>query len=102
MIEVFDLEGVEEGMAADLKKGNCVGLVGEFRDAVSARRPLALAPAPDPKFGWRSGVYSYAWAQQLFVFVRRHVEKMEVVVQPQPLVNPNENSALIVAEGWEY
>jgi hypothetical protein len=102
MTEFFPLNDLEQAMAAALKTGNRVWLVGEFRDAVSARRPLTLAPAPDPKFGWRSGVYSYAWAQQLFVFVRRHVEKMDVVVQPQPLVNPNENSALIVAEGWEY
>jgi hypothetical protein len=102
MTEFFPLDDLEHAITSALKTGNRVWLVGEFRDAVNARRPLVLAPAPDPKFGWRSGIYSSAWAQQLFVFVRRHAEKIDVVVQPQPLVNPNENSALIVADGWEY
>ena len=102
MTEFFPLDDLEHEITSTLKAGNRVWLVGEFRDAARAQRPLVLAPAPDPKFGWRSGVYSSAWGQQLLMFVRRHAGKIDVVAQPEPSVNGNENSALIVAEGWEY
>jgi len=102
MQQFFPLDDVEIAISHTLKAGNRVWLVGEFKGATASRRPLVLAPAPDPKFGWRSTVYSISWGHQIVDFVRHHASLLDVVEHPSPSVNPNENNAIILAKGWEH
>ena len=102
MQEFFPIADIEEAIATTLKSRNCVWVVDDSNVNVKSGRALVLTPAPDPKFGWRANIYSYAWAQQLFLFLERHAGKINVPVQPQPFVSNNENASLIRAEGWQY
>jgi hypothetical protein len=101
MTEFFPLSDLEEAMTGALKSGNRVWVVDDFRVPLRGRRPMVLAPAPDPQYGWRSIIYSFAWAQQLVFFLRQHILKSSVVAEPQPFVNQQENASLIVVEGWQ-
>ena len=103
MQEFFPIADIEEAIATTLKSGNRVWVVNDSKVNVKSGRALVLTPAPDPKFGWRADIYSYAWAQQLFLFLQRHAGKINVPMRPQSFVsNNNENASLIRAEGWEY
>jgi hypothetical protein len=67
-------EGVGPAMddvAAILRRGGTVWLVGFFEPPAPGTQPLSLAPAPDPAFGWAEAPYLYSWAQQLAVMLAR-------------------------------
>ncbi len=102
MSESFPLEDIETAISGTLKSGNRVWVVNDLNVRLESDRILVLAPAPDPKFGWTASAYSYAWTQQLVLFLQRHVTKMEVPVPLQSFHSWNEDASLILAEGWQY
>jgi hypothetical protein len=92
------LTDIRSAISQCLQSGNRVWLVGGAQ--LSEGEPLILAPAPDPQFGWNSGMYDYSWATQLGAFLKQHVVDGEVVLSPVNGVNSNENVPLLVARGW--
>lgn len=82
-----------------LQAGNRVWLVGGAQPS-EGKGPLSLSPAPDPQFGWSGQAYTYAWSNQLGVFLRQHVADGEIVVGPMNGVNTHENIPLLIARGW--
>ncbi|HJT45740.1 MAG TPA: hypothetical protein VJ721_05640, partial [Chthoniobacterales bacterium] len=94
------LADIRSAISETLQSGNRVWLVGGAQLSQQGE-PLQLAPAPDPQYGWDSGMYDYAWATQLGAFLQQHVVDGEVVLQPMTGINPNENVPLLIARGWK-
>ena len=94
------LADIRSGISETLQSGNRVWLVGGAQLAQQGE-PLTLGPAPDPQFGWDSGMYDYSWATQLGAFLRQHVIDGEVVLSPMNGVNSNENVPLLIGRGWK-
>jgi hypothetical protein len=90
---------IRSAISQTLQSGNRVWLVGGAQ-LTPQNAPLILAPAPDPQFGWDSGIYDYAWATQLGAFLQQHVVDGEVVLRPPSGVNRNEDVPLLIARGW--
>jgi hypothetical protein len=93
------LADIRAAISETLQSGNRVWLVGGAQLSQQGE-PLMLAPAPDPQYGWDSGMYDYSWATQLGAFLRQHVVDGEVVLPPMNGINPNENVPLLIARGW--
>jgi hypothetical protein len=93
------LADLRTAISQTLQSENRVWLVGGAQ-LTQQGEPLILGPAPDPQYGWDSGMYDYSWATQLGAFVRQHVIEGEVVLAPLPGVNSNENVPLLIARGW--
>ena len=93
------LADIRSAISETLQAGNRVWLVGGAQLSQHGE-PLKLTPAPDPKYGWDSGMYDYAWATQLGTFLQQHVIDGEVVLSPLTGVNSNENVPLLIARGW--
>lgn len=93
------LADIRAAISETLQSGNRVWLVGGAQLSQQGE-PLILAPAPDPQYGWDSGIYDYSWATQLGVFLQQHVVDGEVVLPPMSGINPNENVPLLIARGW--
>lgn len=93
------LAEIRSAMSQTLQSGNRVWLVGGAQ-VYQQGEPFILAPAPDPQFGWDSGMYDYSWATQLGAFLQQHVVDGEVVLSPMKGVNSNENVPLLIARGW--
>lgn len=102
MTEFFPLDDLEKAMTATLKSANRVWVVNDFRVPPSTHGLRVLTPAPDPVYGWRANSYSIAWAQELGLFLQKHVLKSRVVAESLPSVNRQENADLLVFEGWSY
>lgn len=94
------LADIRSAISETLQSGNRVWLVGGAQLSQQGE-PVKLAPAPDPQYGWDSGMYDYAWATQLGAFLRQHVVDGEVVLSPLADVNSNENVPLLIARGWK-
>ena len=93
------LADIRAAISETLQTGNRVWLVGGAQLSQEGA-PLTLAPAPDPQYGWDSGMYDYSWATQLGAFLRQHVVDGEVVLTPMNGINANENVPLLIARGW--
>jgi len=93
------LADIRSAISETLRSGNRVWLVGGAQLSQQGE-PFLLGPAPDPQFGWDSGMYDYAWATQLGSFLQQHVIDGEVVLSPIGGVNQNENVPLLIARGW--
>ena len=93
------LADIRSAISETLRSGNRVWLVGGAQLSQQGE-PFILGPAPDPQFGWDSGMYDYAWATQLGSFLQQHVIDGEVVLSPIGGVNQNENVPLLIARGW--
>ena len=93
------LADIRSAMSQTLQSGNRVWLVGGAQ-IYQQGEPFTLAPAPDPQYGWDSGMYDYSWATQLGAFLQQHVVDGEIVLSPTKGVNPNENVPLLIARGW--
>jgi hypothetical protein len=98
MTEFFQLDDVEKDVAATLKSGNRVWIVG----TIGRPTTQVVLPAPDPTFGWQLPFYIQAWSRELGTFLQRHAGHMQVVIQKQRSVNHWENPQLISCEGWKY
>ena len=94
------LADIRSAILETLQSGNRVWLVGGAQLSQQGE-PLTLAPAPDPQYGWDSGMYDYSWATQLGALLQQHVIDGEVVLPPMAGVNPNENVPLLIARGWK-
>jgi hypothetical protein len=90
---------LRSAISQTLQAGNRVWLVGGAQPS-EEKGPLSLSPAPDPQFGWSGQAYTYAWSNQLGVFLRQHVVDGEIVVAPINGVNSHENIPLLIARGW--
>jgi len=93
------IDDVRSAVTRTLQSGNRVWLVGGAQLSPE-EAAFVLSPAPDPKFGWDSGMYDYAWSTQLGKFLQQHVIDGEVVLSPMSGVNSNENIPLLIARGW--
>ena len=91
---------IRSAISETLQSGNRVWLVGGAQLSQQGE-PFMIGPAPDPQFGWDSGMYDYAWATQLGAFLQQHVIDGEVVLPPLTGVNQNENVPLLIARGWK-
>lgn len=99
-MEMVDgLTDLYSAISQTLHAGNRVWLVGGAQPS-EGKGPLSLSPAPDPQFGWSGQAYTYAWSNQLGVFLRQHVVDGEIVVGPMNGVNSHENIPLLIARGW--
>ena len=99
-MEMVDgLTDLYSAISQTLQAGNRVWLVGGAQPS-EGKGPLSLSPAPDPQFGWSGQAYTYAWSNQLGVFLRQHVVDGEIVVGPMNGVNSHENIPLLIARGW--
>jgi len=94
------LSDIRSAILETLQSGNRVWLVGGAQLSKEGE-PLILGPAPDPRYGWDSGMYDYSWATQLGTFLQQHVIDGEVVLSPMAGVNSNENVPLLIARGWK-
>lgn len=94
------LADIRSAISETLQSGSRVWLVGGAQLSQQGQ-PLILGPAPDPQYGWDSGMYDYAWATQLGSFLQQHVIDGEVVLGPMSGVNQNENVPLLIARGWK-
>lgn len=94
------LADIRSAISETLRSGNRVWLVGGAQLSQQGQ-PMVLGPAPDPQYGWDSGMYDYAWATQLGSFLQQHVIDGEVVLPPMNGINPNENVPLLIARGWK-
>jgi hypothetical protein len=101
MMEFFQLDDVEKEIAAALKSGNRVWIVGTIGKSLE-HSGSALAPAPDPQFGWQLPSYMEAWSRQLGAFLRRHATHIDLVVRRGKSVSQWENCQLLACEGWRY
>jgi hypothetical protein len=93
------LADIRTAISETLQSGNRVWLVGGAQ-LYKLGEPFILAPAPDPQFGWDSGMYDYSWATQLGTFLQQHVIDGEIVLSPMKGINSNENVPLLIARGW--
>ena len=100
MQESDALADIRSAISETLRSGNRVWLVGGAQVGQQGE-PFILGAAPDPQFGWDSGMYDYSWATQLGTFVQQHVIEGEVVLSPMNGVNSNENVPLLIARGWK-
>ncbi len=93
------LGDIRSAISETLQSGNRVWLVGGAQVSQEGQ-PFILGPAPDPQFGWDSGMYDYSWATQLGAFLKQHVIDGEVVLSPMSGINQNENVPLLIGRGW--
>ncbi|PYK84348.1 MAG: hypothetical protein DME41_03180 [Verrucomicrobia bacterium] len=93
------ISDIRSAISQTLQSGNRVWLVGGAQLA-KENTPLVLAPAPDPQFGWDSGIYDFAWATQLGAFLQQHVMEGEIVLSPEKGISSNEDVPLLIARGW--
>jgi len=102
MAAFFPLSDVEQEIAAGLKSGNRVWIVGGIRLKQPDGLPTVLAPAPDPEVGWQNNAYTAVWAYQLGHLIRQHAGKLDEVLGKDRSVREWENVWLLAAEGWRY
>jgi hypothetical protein len=97
--------GIEEErmrIVETLKRGDRVWLVGDLSAPPAGELPPSLPPAPHPMTGWRAGPYLEAWEQQIAALLRDHSRDIWGIEVPRPSrINPWENLALTVIEGWQ-
>jgi hypothetical protein len=92
---------VREAIRSTLQSGHRVWFVGEVRVPMPNVPPMAIAPAPDPTFGWDSAAYCMAWSEQLGLFLRQHIATAETLPKStDTVVSDLEDAPLIVARGW--
>jgi hypothetical protein len=88
-------------IARTLQAGGRSWLVGRLPAVPEGAAAPPPPRAPAPGLEWDVGAYSDRWARQVFAVVRDHVTKAEEVPVPVPgRVNPYENRALFLMEGW--
>jgi hypothetical protein len=101
MMATDPIDDVRARVAGTLQAGGRVWLVGDYYVPRPGTVPQALPPAPSPLFGWSGAAYELSWAQQMNVFLHRHVVKGEMVdLTGGARVNDYENVKVVRGEGW--
>jgi len=87
-------------IAATLRKGNHVWLVGEI--PLTQTPPPEIRPAPNNPWGWLDDAYSEVWGAQVGYFVAMHATRGEVIPihSPNP-ISPLEDAPLMEVVGWQ-
>ena len=101
MMEFFPLDDVKKDIATTLKAGNRVWIVGTIGESLKNAETM-IAPAPDPEYGWQLPYYINAWSRDLGTFIRRHVNRGQLIVRKEKSVSRWENLQLRACEGWRY
>ncbi len=95
------LAGLRAGVAATLRAGGTVWLLGEIDIPEPGIPPPVLPPAPHPETGWLDVPYRTAWSRQVGAFVRDHALGGERVEVPAPgPVSGYEDVELLAVRGW--
>lgn len=102
MVSEKPIEPVLKKMAAALKSGGRVWLVGALPFSRTPQAPPELPPAPAGGLGWNHGAYSQAWAGQAAYFVQTRALRARLVGVPAGgEVSWYENLPLMEVEGWK-
>lgn len=92
---------VLDWVAATLRSGRTVWIVGWLPKVPFARVPQDLPPAPHGPWGWLDEPYSWAWGAQLTYLISSHAQRAELIPNPtNSQINPLEDMQLIAAAGW--
>ena len=97
MAEVDPIRAVLDRMAATLRGGHRVYLVGGLDFLGPGQAPLVLPPAPESRYGWSEAAYGAAWSAQAAFVLQSHANSFEPVGVPHAgPVNQFENVRLFV------
>jgi hypothetical protein len=95
------IDDVLSAVAATLRSGHRVWLVGGARWPKPGEAVPQLPPAPLSPEGWHDWPYTTAWSGQLGSFLQGHaVQAAAVAVPAGGPVNDLEDLPLVVVEGW--
>jgi len=84
-----------------LRGGGRIWLVGGLRFLPPGVAPVKLPPAPHPVYGWSHSAYESSWSQQAAFLLQTHANSIRrIPVNCPARVNPHEDLALFVVEGW--
>jgi hypothetical protein len=101
MVDRHPIDDVLAAVAATLRSGHRVWLVGGARWPKPGEAVPSLPPAPFAPEGWHDWPYTTAWSQQLGSFLQGHaVHAVAVAVPAGGPVNDLEDLPLVVADGW--
>ena len=88
-------------MAAVLRAGGRVWLIGSAPAIIDGSTPMALPTAPQSPFGWISDAYDEMWSENIGYFLQTHALDASIVELPdEGPVSPYENPPLVVVSGW--
>ena len=95
------IDPVLEKMAATLRSGHRLWLVGGLPDPRQVVEPAPIPPAPNATSGWYCVPYLVTWAQQASYLLKQHALQAEVrPAETGTPVNPYENIPVILVSGW--
>lgn len=101
MASLHPIDDVLAAVAATLRSGHRVWLVGGARWPKPGEAVAVLPPAPRSSEGWHDWPYTGSWSRQLGAFLESHAGHLATVAVPAgDPVNELENLPLVVAEGW--
>jgi hypothetical protein len=101
MQEADPLVSLRADLAATLRRGNAVWLLGEIDIPPPGMPPPVLPPAPHPETGWLDVPYRTAWSRQLGAYLRDHALGGEQIALPASgPVSGYEDVQLLVVRGW--
>jgi hypothetical protein len=95
------IDDVLAAVAATLRSGHRVWLVGGARWPKPGEAVVQLPPAPFTPEGWHDWPYTTAWSRQLGSFVQSHAaHAVSVAVPAGDPVNDLEDLPLVAVDGW--
>jgi hypothetical protein len=101
MAAAHPIDDVLSAVAATLRSGHRVWLVGGARWPQPGEAVPRLPPAPFTPEGWHDWPYTTAWSRQLGSFLQGHaVHAAAVAVPAGGPVSELEDLPLVVVEGW--
>jgi len=93
---------VRRAMRRTLYSGHRVWVVGNLHLPPEGHPTPWLPPAPHSPLGWRDGPYTYAWTQQIGVFLKTHaVQERRLLVTDGRPVSGLEWVRIWIYQGWK-
>lgn len=84
-----------------LKAGHRVWITGPSNFLNPDSQIPNLGPAPDPQWGWYTGIYTLAWSVHMCVVLQDHAtNSQDIAVSPGVAVAPVEDLSLKCFQGW--
>ena len=96
------MQPVLEKIAATLRAGGTVWVVGGINEVNGSQPPPALPPPPLPRSGWNETPYRITWNNQLGWWLRQNATNIECLDRGfAEDVNLNERVAMSKITGWK-